>query len=138
MFHLRLLRKIKKRSASILYCENKELARTLILERLKFFNQHYNFTYHRVAIKDQKHCWGSCTSKGNLNFSYKLLFLPPTLRDYVILHELCHLSELNHSKRFWNTMAEVMPDYRERAVALRHLERTQGTTIANLKTIKIY
>jgi len=138
MFRLKLLHKIKKRTLNSLYHSNKEIARMMIHERLIHFNQYYNFTYHRVAIRDQRRCWGSCSSKGNLNFSYKLLFLPPRLRDYVILHELCHLRELNHSQRFWDTMAEVMPDYKERAVALRHIERTRGTAVANLKAIKIY
>ncbi|PJC55877.1 hypothetical protein CO026_03305 [Candidatus Kaiserbacteria bacterium CG_4_9_14_0_2_um_filter_41_32] len=138
MFHLRLLRKIKKRTPNALYLDNKETARALIHERLIHFNQYYNFSYNRVAIRNQRRCWGSCSSKGNLNFSYKLLFLPADLRDYVILHELCHLRELNHSRRFWDTMAEVMPDYKERSVALRHIERTKGTAVANLKTIKIY
>ena len=115
------------------YTLHKEEARTLIHARLEYFNQYYGHAYHRVAIRDQRRCWGSCSSKGNLNFSYKLLFLPPCLRDYVIVHELCHLRVLNHSRDFWNVMAEVMPDYAERALALRTLERTHGTALTTLQ-----
>lgn len=118
-----------------LYQEHKEAARALIHGRLVHYNTFYQLTYNRVSIKDQRRCWGSCSSKGNLNFSYKLLFLPACLRDYVVVHELCHLRVLNHSQAFWDTMAEVMPDYAERAVALRLLERTHGTATATLQKL---
>lgn len=117
------------------YLMHKEAARILIQSRLAYFNQFYQATYNRVAIKDQRRCWGSCSSKGNLNFSYKLLFLPPCLRDYVILHELCHLRVLNHSARFWNELSPVMPDYAERAAALREIERRYGTSLRSLKQV---
>ena len=136
MFTFHRLRRLKKRMQNSLYLTHKEQARTLIHERLEYYNQFYKLTYNRVAIRDQRRCWGSCSSKGNLNFSYKLLFLPPCLRDYVILHELCHLRELNHSSQFWETMAEVMPDYKNRATALRHLERSKGTAVPTLKRIR--
>lgn len=117
------------------YLTHKEAARALMHDRLHYFNQFYQVTYNRVAIKDQRRCWGSCSSKGNLNFSYKLLFLPPCLRDYVILHELCHLRVLNHSIHFWNEMALVMPDYEMRAQMLRTIERTHGTSLRALKKV---
>ncbi len=115
------------------YQLHKETARTLITSRLQHFNQFYRLTYNRVAIRDQRRCWGSCSAKGNLNFSYKLLFLPACLRDYVIVHELAHLRVLNHSADFWAVVAEVMPDYAERAQALRRLERTVGTAVTHLQ-----
>jgi predicted metal-dependent hydrolase len=131
-FKLSVTKKAKKKPKNTQYFIHKEAARKLIAGRLEYYNQFYNLTYHRVAIKDQRRCWGSCSSKGNLNFSYKLLFLPACLRDYVILHELCHLRVLNHSADFWNTMAPVMPDYKERAIALRHIEQTEGTAVRSL------
>jgi predicted metal-dependent hydrolase len=73
----------------------------------------------RVAIRDQKTCWGSCSRKGNLNFNYKILFLPPHLQDYVIVHELAHLRELNHSPRFWALVASAVPDWRAHRRELR-------------------
>jgi predicted metal-dependent hydrolase len=134
-FRFTVTRPCTTKPKNTLYRTHKEAARTLITARLAYYNQFYNLTYHRVAIKDQRRCWGSCSSNGNLNFSYKLLFLPACLRDYVILHELCHLRVLNHSVDFWNTMAPVMPDYKERARALRHLERTSGTSVRSLRQV---
>lgn len=118
------------------YQLHKETARALITNRLQYFNQFYQLAYNRVAIRDQRRCWGSCSAKGNLNFSYKLLFLPACLRDYVIVHELAHLRVLNHSADFWAVVSEVMPDYAERAQALRLLERTTGTAVQNLYRIQ--
>lgn len=93
------------------YLANKEAARTLVHDRLEYWNSLYKFRYARVAIKNTKSLWGSCSQKGNLNFSYKLLFLPRELVDYVIVHELCHVREHNHGKRFWNLVAQTQPEY---------------------------
>lgn len=95
------------------YLKHKEQARALVKERLEFFNAHYQFSYGRVAIKDQRTRWGSCSSKGNLNFSYRLVFLPAECVDYVIVHELCHLKEFNHSPRFWALVAQTIPNYKK-------------------------
>ena len=67
--------------------------------------------YHRVTIREQRTRWGSCSSKGNLNFNWLLIFVPPEALDYVVVHELCHLLELNHSERFWALVRAQMPDY---------------------------
>ena len=91
LFKIIRQKKVVRRKPAASYLLHKEQARQDIKARLEHFNQFYNFTYNRVAIKDQRRCWGSCSSKGNLNFSYKLIFLPDCLRDYVVLHELCHL-----------------------------------------------
>lgn len=91
---------------------HKESARVLVYERIKHFNAQYQFTVGRVTIRNQQSRWGSCSSKGNLNFNYKLVFLPQELADYVIVHELCHLKEMNHGKRFWQLVAEQIPDYK--------------------------
>ncbi len=129
----RLVGKPKRVNRS--YTVHKEAARALLHARLEHFNRYYGHSYNRVAIRDQRRCWGSCSSKGNLNFSYKLLFLPPCLRDYIVVHELCHLRVLNHSTDFWVVVAEVMPDYAARAATLRTLERTHGTALATLKKL---
>lgn len=102
-----------KKSSKRDYVQYKTEAHALVVARLVHFNQYYNFTYHRVSIKNQKTRWGSCSRKGNLNFNYKIVLLPPRLADYIIVHELCHLGELNHSKKFWNLVAETIPDYAE-------------------------
>ncbi|MFA6383307.1 MAG: SprT family zinc-dependent metalloprotease [Parcubacteria group bacterium] len=94
------------------YQAQKELAREIIQSRVEFFNQCYQLAYNRVSIKNQKSCWGSASRKGNLNFNYKVAFLPEELRDYVVVHELCHLLELNHGKKFWELVARTIPQYK--------------------------
>jgi predicted metal-dependent hydrolase len=80
-------------------------------QRIEYYNQYYGFKYNKINIKNQKTRWGSCSKKGNLNFNYKILFLSAETRDYIVVHELCHLKEFNHSKKFWNLVAETIPNY---------------------------
>jgi len=94
------------------YLKHKEETRRLMHERVEHFNKYYSFPIKRIAIKNQRRCWGSCSENGNLNFNYRLLFLPEHLRDYIIVHELCHLRELNHSKRFWALVERVVPNHK--------------------------
>lgn len=98
------------------------VARTkkLIKERLEWYNKFYNFTYNRIAIKNTKTKWGSCSSQKNLNFHASLFHLPLELVDYVVVHELCHLQEMNHSAEFWQLVAEQVPDYVSRRKQLKH------------------
>jgi len=101
------------------YRRLKEDARMFVHKRLQVLNHHYGFAYKRVAIRNSSSRWGSCSQKGNLNFHYRLLQLPLELADYIIVHELCHLAELNHSDRFWSRVAEVVPDWKRHRKALR-------------------
>jgi len=87
------------------YLKHKTQARALIQERIEHFNKTYQHSYNKIFIRNQKTRWGSCSNKGNLNFNYKILFLPEDLRDYVIVHELCHLKEFNHSQKFWSLVS---------------------------------
>jgi hypothetical protein len=91
--------------------EKREQARCLVENRINYFNRFYNFEINRIAIKNAKTRWGSCSSKRNLNFNYKIIYLGPDLADYLMVHELCHLGELNHSKRFWALVFKTIPDY---------------------------
>lgn len=93
------------------YLENKNKALTLAKSRIEYFNNIYNFKFNRVTIKNQKTRWGSCSKRGNLNFNYKIALLPVHISDYIIVHELCHLKEFNHSQRFWDLVAIAVPDY---------------------------
>ena len=102
------------------YVENKKKALAFVKERVAFYNEIYLFSFRHIFIKNQKTRWGSCSHKNNLNFNYKILFLPETLQDYIIVHELCHLKELNHSKKFWALVKKTIPDYKERRKELRH------------------
>lgn len=88
-------------------------ARRFVQERLAYFNIQYGFVYGRVAIRRQRTRWGSCSKKGNLNFNYRIVFLPAEVADYVIVHELCHLKEMNHSSRFWKLVEQAIPNYRQ-------------------------
>ncbi len=87
----------------------------LILARKKVvrFNRIYGIKVNKINIKNQKTRWGSCSRQGNLNFNFKILFLPENLQDYIIVHELCHLQEFNHSKNFWRLVAKTIPHWRQ-------------------------
>lgn len=103
------------------YMKVREHARALVHARLGYFNAVYGFSVGKVFIKNHKSRWGSCSEKGNLNFNYKIFFLPPALKDYIIIHELCHLGEFNHSSAFWTLVARAAPRWRECRRALRRL-----------------
>lgn len=94
----------------------------LVLEKLKKFNEIYKFKYRKVTIRNQKTRWGSCSKNGNLSFNYKVIYLPYHLADYLVVHELCHLGELNHSKRFWALVAKTFPDYRKMQRELKKIK----------------
>lgn len=95
------------------YLINKSPAHELAIKRLEYFNQFYGFTYRRVTIKNTVSRWGSCSKQGNLNFNYRIATLPSDISDYIIVHELCHLGEFNHSKNFWNLVEKTIPNYQE-------------------------
>ena len=82
-----------------------------IRERLNHYAPLIGVEFGRVAIRDQKSRWGSCSAKHNLNFNWKLIMAPPQALDYVVIHELCHLIEFNHSRRFWSLVEKQMPEY---------------------------
>jgi predicted metal-dependent hydrolase len=88
-------------------------AHAIFAERLAHWNAHYGLTWTRVAIKEQKTRWGSCSRRGALNFNWRLLLAPLSALDYVVIHELCHLKEPNHAPAFWALVAETCPDHRE-------------------------
>ncbi|MFH1030081.1 MAG: M48 family metallopeptidase [bacterium] len=103
------------------YKDNKKKVEEFIKSRIEHYNRFYNFSYNKILAKNHNHRWGSCSIKGNLNFNYRILFLPPQLADYITVHELCHLKEMNHSRRFWALVEETIPDYKERVRELRKI-----------------
>jgi len=105
------------------YLRVRESARAFVHARLKHFNAMYGHHVGKVFIKNHKSRWGSCSAKGNLNFNYKIIYLPADIADYIIVHELCHLGELNHSKRFWRLVERAAPHHLALRRRLRALER---------------
>lgn len=103
----------RPRKGSKAYNEARKEARALVAERLQFFNTTYRTSYGNISIRNQKTRWGSCSSKNNLSFNYRITFLPPSLADYIIVHELCHTIEHNHSPRFWAQVERTLPHHHE-------------------------
>jgi len=103
----------KKKKISQNYLKNKQSAFCLTEERLQYFNKFYGYKWNKIVIRNQKTRWGSCSKKGNLNFNYKIALLPPEALDYIVVHELCHLKEFNHSINFWNLVSKTIPNFKE-------------------------
>ena len=93
--------------------------RHVFAERVAHWNAQFGFSHGRIAIRDQKSRWGSCSRQGNLNFNWRLLLAPLAVLDYIVIHELAHLKEGNHSPCFWALVAEKCPDYRSHRTWLR-------------------
>ena len=106
-----------------------EKALCVIPDRVRQYAPLVGVTYGRITIRNQRTRWGSCSGKGNLNFNCLLMLCPPEILDYVVVHELCHRKELNHSDRFWSEVERVMPDYRSRR---KWLKDNGGSLIAQL------
>lgn len=87
-------------------------ARRQFVNRVACYHRITGGNYTSITIRDQKTRWGSCSSRGTLSFNYRLIFAPPVILDYVVVHELCHLTHMNHSSDFWDMVASVMPEYR--------------------------
>lgn len=92
----------------------KKKARQQLESRAAYFASVMGVSYNRIAIRSAKTRWGSCSAQGNLNFHWKLILMPPEVLDYVVVHELAHRKEMNHSARFWAEVEKVLPDYKKR------------------------
>ncbi|HCT92017.1 MAG TPA: metal-dependent hydrolase [Lachnospiraceae bacterium] len=97
----------------------REQAREILRIKADYFARLMGVQYNRIFIKEQKTVWGSCSAKGNLNFNWKLILAGPDQLEYVVVHELAHLKEMNHSPAFWREVENVLPDYRERRKRLK-------------------
>lgn len=91
-----------------------EQAKNVFAAKCRTFAAQMGVTYGRITVREQKTRWGSCSSKGNLNFNWKLVLMPEEILDYVVVHELAHRKEMNHSTAFWAVVGSVIPDYRAR------------------------
>lgn len=92
--------------------KNKAFVTALVHERLNFWNKNYGYSIGKITVRNQKSRWGSCSKKGNLNFNWKIALLPGEMADYIIVHELCHIGEFSHSRKFWELVARTIPNYR--------------------------
>jgi len=101
------------------YKEKRDEALCIIEAYVDFWNSHYKLDVAGVYVRNQKTRWGSCSRRKNLTFNFQVAYLPEGLREYVIVHELCHMLEFNHSKAFWARVAEALPDYAVRRRELR-------------------
>ena len=90
----------------------REEIKNKIVKRVRDYSSKMKVSYNRVTVRNQKTRWGSCSSKGNLNFNYRLFYLPEELLDYVVVHELAHRRHMNHSKDFWQEVETYFPDYK--------------------------
>ena len=90
-----------------------ETARDIFTRKAAYYASVMQVTYGRISIREQKTRWGSCSSKGNLNFNWRLIFAPEDVLDYIVVHELAHRKEMNHSPAFYAVVASVLPDYKK-------------------------
>ena len=93
------------------YSHNHDQALKIVRQKVSRYNTFYNFHLGKVVVRNQKSRWGSCSRQGNLSFSYKIKFLTEDLADYLVVHELCHLKEFNHSKNFWSLVSQTIPNW---------------------------
>lgn len=94
--------------------EGRKRAAEVIRARCGHYALLMGVSYGTITIREQKTRWGSCSAKGNLNFNWKLVLMPPEILDYVVVHELAHRLQMNHSAAFWAEVGKILPDYRER------------------------
>ncbi len=103
------------------YLRKKEEARKIVQEIIEKHNKNNKFGLNRVSIRNQKTRWGSCSRKRNININYKIVYLPRIIAEYIVVHELCHLKEFNHSRRFWAHVEAILPNCKELRRELKHV-----------------
>jgi predicted metal-dependent hydrolase len=97
----------------------KARAMDILSEQVKSITGQYGFTFQKIRISSARTRWGSCSSKGTLSFTWRLMMAPPEIVEYVVVHELVHTKIHNHSKKFWAGVAQILPDYKQCVIWLR-------------------
>lgn len=103
--------------------QHRKQAKEYLQQKCGYFSGIMGLCHGEIKINSAKTRWGSCNRNGDINFTYRLLFAPEELVDYVVVHELAHLKEMNHSNQFWSVVAQTMPDYKARRKKLREFEQ---------------
>lgn len=116
------------------YERHRARALAFVTERALHWNRIYGFEHGRISVRNQKTRWGSCSKQGNLSFNWRLLFLPPEMADYVVVHELCHLSRFDHSEEFWDLVTRTIPDHREIRKKMRRFRSDDSSLAASSET----
>jgi predicted metal-dependent hydrolase len=114
-----LTKSAQPQAASVFETWYKKQARAVLTERVEFFARQHRFKAGKIRISSARTRWGSCNTKGTLSFTWRLVMAPLEIIDYVVVHELSHLKELNHSKAFWSQVEVILPDYKRRRAWLK-------------------
>ena len=99
----------------------KKEARAYLKEKTEYYSEIMGLKYSRITITSAKTRFGSCSSKGNISYSYRLMLYPEAAREYVVVHELAHLVHMNHSKEFYGIVERYLPDYKDRRKMLKRI-----------------
>ena len=106
-----------------------KIARDIFTQKTAYYASILNVTYGRITIREQKTRWGSCSSVGNLNFNWRLIFAPEEVLDYIVVHVLAHRREMNHSQAFYAIVKSILPDYKKSQKWLRDNGRSLWTVV---------
>lgn len=106
-----------------------KIARDIFTQKTAYYASIMDVTYGRISIREQKTRWGSCSSEGNLNFNWRLIFAPEEVLDYIVVHELAHRREMNHSQAFYAIVKSILPDYKKSQKWLRDNGRSLWTVV---------
>ncbi len=128
-FQLSLSNRLKGRQAFLNWYKTQ--ARIEVTKRVEYFAEKFEFKYIKIRVSSAHTRWGSCSSNGTLSFTWRLVMAPPEIVDYVVLHELVHTKIKNHSKKFWNRLCEILPEYK---VRVRWLKENGKYLTLNVKS----
>ncbi len=134
--HIEFTRQRNQKKVEVIKYGNEEIkelarkAKEYIPQRALYYAQIMGINYERITIRSQVSRWGSCSAKRNLNFNCLIMLTSPEVIDYVVVHELCHLKEMNHSKKFWDEVGQVLPNYE---IQKKWLKENGGILIERLR-----
>lgn len=106
-----------------------QIARDIFTHKTAYYASIMHVTYGRISIREQRTRWGSCSSAGNLNYNWRLIFAPEDVLDYIVVHELAHRREMNHSKAFYDIVESILPDYKKSRKWLRENGQSLWTVV---------